>query len=520
VSDDPDQPWRGWLRAVLALMSVITIVLIVLGGSALWPRGVAARPAGLHSTLDWLRGQQNADGGFGSPASDSGIATETALAFIASGIAPTEVQRGGISLHDYLLRQAPTYSRRPAGAAKLVLVVQAAGQSPRAFGGVDLVQAIGQPGAEGQYGQSLYEHAYCLLALSSVGTSVPTVARERLLRTQIADGSWSFAGSGQPGEGDTNTTAIVLQALVAIGQERSPAIARALRYLQENRASEGGFAYNVVPGTPAVADANSTAVVAQALLAVDEPANGAGWGRSIDRLRAFRNGNGSFRWKDDQLTDSNLFATVQALPALAGYYLPFDRQTASGTRARRLAARSVSPPAVTDQERLYFAETGHSLAYAFRRYWESQGGLERFGFPLTEEFRELNPDDGAVYTVQYFERARLEYHPAERGTSYEVQAGLLGRQLTQGWSESAFARRAEAGPGCLVFAETGHTICEQARRYWEERGGLDGLGLPISEPFGESEGTRQYFERARLELRGGQASLGLLGRELLYPAVG
>ncbi len=79
----------------------------------------------------------------------------------------------------------------------------------------------------------------------------------------------------------------------------------------------------------------------------------------------------------------------------------------------------------------YFPETRHSLAYAFRAFWESKGGQKVFGLPISEEFIELNPDDGRIYTVQYFERFRFERHPEFAGTPREVQLGLLGKQLYQ-----------------------------------------------------------------------------------------
>ena len=75
----------------------------------------------------------------------------------------------------------------------------------------------------------------------------------------------------------------------------------------------------------------------------------------------------------------------------------------------------------------YFPQTGHTLNNGFATYWETHGGLAEFGYPLSEEFQETNPDDGKTYTVQYFERNRFEYHPDQRGTPYEVQLGLLGR---------------------------------------------------------------------------------------------
>jgi hypothetical protein len=79
----------------------------------------------------------------------------------------------------------------------------------------------------------------------------------------------------------------------------------------------------------------------------------------------------------------------------------------------------------------YFAETGHRLCGGFRGYWEARGGLWMFGYPISEEFEERNPDTGQVYIVQYFERARFEWHPENLGTNYEVLVGRLGAQLFQ-----------------------------------------------------------------------------------------
>ena len=79
-----------------------------------------------------------------------------------------------------------------------------------------------------------------------------------------------------------------------------------------------------------------------------------------------------------------------------------------------------------DPGRLFFPETGHSLAYGFKDYWEQHGGLYVYGYPISEEFQEKNSDTGQTYTVQYFERARFEYHPENRGTQFEVLLGRIG----------------------------------------------------------------------------------------------
>lgn len=75
----------------------------------------------------------------------------------------------------------------------------------------------------------------------------------------------------------------------------------------------------------------------------------------------------------------------------------------------------------------FFAETRHTLADPFMTYWDANGGLPIFGFPISEPFREQNADTGQTYLVQYFERYRLEFHP----DSNAVEVGRLGVQEAQ-----------------------------------------------------------------------------------------
>jgi hypothetical protein len=99
----------------------------------------------------------------------------------------------------------------------------------------------------------------------------------------------------------------------------------------------------------------------------------------------------------------------------------------------RLYHAADKPAKAIDGQR-FFPETGHNLGGPFRAYWEGYGGLFIYGLPLTEEFKEKSKNDGKEYTVQYFERARFEYHPENTGKS-QVLLGLLGRQLLldRGW---------------------------------------------------------------------------------------
>jgi len=79
----------------------------------------------------------------------------------------------------------------------------------------------------------------------------------------------------------------------------------------------------------------------------------------------------------------------------------------------------------------YFPQTGHSLCGAFLRTWQAGGGLQRFGYPLTEPMEESLMVGSTIWTgtVQYFERRRMEQHQELAGTPDEVLFGLLGRDI-------------------------------------------------------------------------------------------
>ncbi len=93
------------------------------------------------------------------------------------------------------------------------------------------------------------------------------------------------------------------------------------------------------------------------------------------------------------------------------------------------------------EEHRFFPESGHTLNFSFKLAWEHTGGLTRYGLPLSEELAERSPIDGAVYTTQYFERARLEYHP-ETASNYSIVVTPLGAAVAaaRGVSTAAIAR--------------------------------------------------------------------------------
>ena len=93
----------------------------------------------------------------------------------------------------------------------------------------------------------------------------------------------------------------------------------------------------------------------------------------------------------------------------------------------------VEPFETTERQR-YFPETGHGTYGAFYRHWQATGGRDWWGYPISEPFYEANTL-GQTYLTQYFERARLEYHPENQGTPAEIRPnrlGLLGL-IAKGW---------------------------------------------------------------------------------------
>lgn len=92
-----------------------------------------------------------------------------------------------------------------------------------------------------------------------------------------------------------------------------------------------------------------------------------------------------------------------------------------------------------DPNKIYFEETGHWLAYGFRGFWESQGGLSKFGYPISEEY----PNEQGV-TVQWFQRCRMEHQPDIADNPWGVVLGLVGNEASAAAREQhpdAFRRR-------------------------------------------------------------------------------
>ncbi len=365
-------------RAALAPAVVAVVCAVVLAGPGLGHRGrgmlaqnatpgpgaspaaeaTPAAEAALVAAATYLVAQQAPDGGFVgfSGTSDPGTTADAIVALKAAGIRGVEVGGAVDAALNYLEDQAAAYAGTGAGqAAKLALAVVAAGGDPTRFGGVDLLAVATAPAAVATpeaspvtnpdatpvagvdvgpavpivYGSGIYDHALVILALAAAARPVPPPAIDALRAAQVADGSWSFTGETTPGAGDSNTTAVVVQALVASGNGADPMVAAGLAYLKTVQTPTGQVAYQAAD--PLVPDANSTALAVQAIVAAgQDPTSIEEWQNAAAGLAAFQNASGAFRYQDVDPAD-NLLATLQAVPALAGIPLPVG--TACGDSA-------------------------------------------------------------------------------------------------------------------------------------------------------------------------------------------
>jgi hypothetical protein len=327
---DPVQP-NGvlhFLRHSIGRLLIVLALTISFGAGTITQVAAQATPAAspaaspiaidpLGSAVAWLLAQQDAGGGFpgfsGEPDAGTTIDAVLALATVP-GIDPAVID----SAIAFLDTTAAEYAANgPGQAAKLVLVLAATGGDVTSINGINPVEQVknGLNADTGMVGTGIFDQALAVLALASAKETVPAEWIATLNAKQAANGGWAFDGSTEDAKADSNTTALVIQALIATGVAADDAaIAKGVAFLDTLKATDAGYAYG--PADPLLGDANSTGIVIQALASVDADVADATTG-----LVHFQNTSGAFRYMDS-VPDDNLFATVQAIIALTGTPYP------------------------------------------------------------------------------------------------------------------------------------------------------------------------------------------------------
>jgi hypothetical protein len=285
------------------------------------PQFLAAQAA-----LDWLQPQQViTDGGYGTHSSS----VEALLDAGANQLdaADWRQEPGARSLLDYFTLRGYQYANQSADrAGKLALgLVAADGCWP--LGAVTPMDYYSP--TSGAFGPGASSQAFAMLGTNALSQTVPQAAVQYLKDLSEADGGWAWLpGLGE--ESDTNSTALAVQALIANGEPlTASAVISGLNFLKSAQNPDGGFTYDPDSIYGADSDTNSTAYVVQAILAAGQDPLTGTWVISstnpISYLLSMQLPDGSFEWQSG--FGSNLLATQQAIPALLGRAFPFEVST-------------------------------------------------------------------------------------------------------------------------------------------------------------------------------------------------
>jgi hypothetical protein len=279
------------------------------------------------AALDWLRTQQSpADGGYGTRSSSA----ETLLTIGANRMKAAD-WRASLqhpSLMDYWLSNEAQYANSGAAeSGKLAVGLKAAQGCWAANALTPWDYYDPQTGIFAKDSSGF--QAWAMLGALSFGQDVPEPAREYLKSLVQPDGGWEWMVGFTS---DTNTTALAIQALIATGEPvTSTVIVDGLNFLKSAQNADGGFPYD--PDSPwgTQSDTDSTALVIQAIVAAGQDPSTDPWvihqTNPIEFLLNRQLADGSFEWQSGY--GSNVLATQQAIPALLGNPYPFRAGTLS-----------------------------------------------------------------------------------------------------------------------------------------------------------------------------------------------
>jgi prenyltransferase beta subunit len=304
----------------------------------------------LDSTVRYLQGVQNSDGGFGSEAggaSAPSFSAWAALALAAAGINPQDQAReGGTTVYTYLTDHAGEL-KSSLELSRELLVVDASGTQPHDYGGVDLVSELlghrltgaGQEGAfaelAGGSTPSVNDTIFAILALSSIQeASVQHAVRqaaEWVIEAHNAEAGWPsttvcprHAAPASGCESDVDMTGAAIEALNAAGLHKTLAQEVAFKYLHLAQDKDGGFPQYAGESEPNVA---STAWVVQGMWSADE--NPETWVKDpseatdepLGYLASMQQPDGHIRYKASE-EFNGVWMTAQVAPAFAGRQYP------------------------------------------------------------------------------------------------------------------------------------------------------------------------------------------------------
>ncbi|MEU4443680.1 prenyltransferase/squalene oxidase repeat-containing protein [Actinosynnema sp. NPDC050801] len=206
---------------------------------------------------------------------DQGLTLDALFAFTAAGVASDSADRAAAwvaepEVIDNYLHFGDAAQSFAGAHAKLALAAQVRGQDPTDFGGVDLITgltALQAPSGrfkdksqDGDYSNG-FTQAFAVLALDR-WEGAPKAAVDYLVGAQCPDGGFPLVLEAATCASHVDATAMVAQALLAV--DRTAEAGRALDWLTGVQHPGGGFRDE---GRTDEGNANSTGLAAQALRA-------------------------------------------------------------------------------------------------------------------------------------------------------------------------------------------------------------------------------------------------------------
>jgi prenyltransferase beta subunit/uncharacterized membrane protein len=314
--------WRPHPAGVAVALAAV----LLLGADAGSVR--AATPA------QYLARAQHPDGGFGATPGGRAAGLYTGWAGIALATQPGNAAA---------VRRAVAWTRaHTAGLAtnsgatgtgdleRTILLLAAAGSSPRSFASQDLVAAlVRRVGVDGSVLRQVNLTAFAILALRAARTSPGAPALRRagawLARQQNDDGGYGFLAKGLAS--DVDDTAAALQALAALGGHAGQ-LRRGVSYIRGVQNADGGLPQQ----RGGSSNAQSTAWAIQGLVAAGVPLGDVrrnGSRTPLAYLRSLVGESGAVRYSRTS-TQSPVWVTANAVLALSRRPLPVAPLRGSG----------------------------------------------------------------------------------------------------------------------------------------------------------------------------------------------
>jgi len=119
-------------------------------------------------------------------------------------------------------------------------------------------------------------------------------------------------------------------------------------------------------------------------------------------------------WHPENPIGERVQLTRLAVKRLDQYVQGYQSKSPTTPDVRTLVPRTC----YTGSDCETFDTTHHTVLGAFRDFWNANGGLPIFGYPLTEEFTVNDPATSRPVAIQVFERAIFEFHP-------EIDGGVI-----------------------------------------------------------------------------------------------